>query len=57
MLVRVAGKLLWFGTKMTVKYVVVPIAITAFWAAMLEKYQEHRAEAAPNGLTAELVKR
>jgi hypothetical protein len=46
MLFRMLGKLTWFTTKLTVKYVVIPIALTALWAAVLEKASE---KIRPNG--------
>ncbi len=39
----------WKASKLTVKYVVVPIALTAFWAAMAEKAQEAMQERHANG--------
>ena len=40
MLFRLLGKTVWFAGKMAVKYVVVPIAITAATAIVLEKLAE-----------------
>ena len=40
MFFRLLGKLVWFSGKMVVKYVVVPIAITAATAVVLEKLSE-----------------
>ncbi len=48
MLARALAKLTWWTTKTTVKYVVVPIALTAFWATVAEKISEEM-HATPNG--------
>ncbi|MEK6976506.1 MAG: hypothetical protein AABY18_09215 [Candidatus Thermoplasmatota archaeon] len=50
MFFRLLGKTVWFAGKMTVKYVVIPIAITAVTAAVLEKLTE-RLDKSPNGTT------
>lgn len=53
MLVRVLGRVAWFTTKVAVKYVVVPIALTALWAAVAETMAERtRDAAAQNGESA-----
>lgn len=54
MFFRLLGRLVWFSGKMVVKYVVVPIAITAATAVVLEKLADRLddgdgAAAAPNG--------
>lgn len=51
MLFRLLGKTVWFAGKMAVKYVVVPIAITAATAVVLEKLSE-RLDKEPNGSAA-----
>lgn len=48
MFFRLLGKMVWFTGKMAVKYVVVPIAITAATAVVLEKLAD-RLEEKPNG--------
>lgn len=50
MLFRLLGKTVWFAGKMAVKYVLVPIAITAATAVVLEKLSE-RLDNTPNGST------
>ena len=50
MFFRLLGKTVWFTGKMAVKYVLVPIAITAVTAVVLEKLSE-RLDNAPNGST------
>jgi hypothetical protein len=50
MLFRLLGKTVWFAGKMAVKYVLVPIAITAATAVVLEKLSD-RLDNAPNGST------
>lgn len=50
MLFRLLGKTVWFTGKMAVKYVLVPIAITAATAVVLEKLSE-RLDKTPNGTT------
>ena len=50
MFFRLLGKTVWFTGKMAVKYVLVPIAITAATAVILEKLSE-RLDNAPNGST------
>jgi hypothetical protein len=47
MLFRLAGRLVWFTGKFTVKHILVPIAITAATAVVLEKLAD-RIE--PNGV-------
>lgn len=49
MLFRLLGKTVWFVGKMTVKHVVVPIAITAATAVVLGKLAE-RLDASSDGL-------
>ena len=50
---RLLGKLVWFSGKMVVKYVVVPIAITAATAVVLEKLAERMDDGSePNGASA-----
>ena len=51
MLFRLLGKTVWFSGKMVVKYVLVPIAITAATAVVLEKLSE-RLDNSPNGTVA-----
>lgn len=51
MLFRLLGKTVWFAGKMAVKYVVVPIAITAATAVVLEKLSD-RLDKEPNGSAA-----
>lgn len=48
MLFRLLGKTVWFSGKMVVKHVLVPIAITAATAVVLEKLVE-RLDKEPNG--------
>lgn len=50
MLFRLLGKTVWFAGKMAVKYVLVPIAITAATAVVLEKLSD-RLDNTPNGST------
>jgi len=50
MFFRLLGKTVWFTGKMAVKYVLVPIAITAVTAIVLEKLNERLDNA--NGSTA-----
>lgn len=51
MLFRLLGKTVWFAGKMAVKYVVIPIAITAATAVVLEKLADRLDDGskAPNG--------
>jgi predicted PurR-regulated permease PerM len=51
MLFRLLGKTVWFSGKMVVKHVLVPIAITAATAVVLEKLVE-RLDKAPNATAA-----
>ena len=51
MLFRLLGKTVWFSGKMVVKHVLVPIAITAATAVVLEKLVE-RLDKTPNGTAA-----
>jgi hypothetical protein len=46
---RLLGKLVWFSGKMAVKYVLVPIAITAATAVVLEKLAERMDDGSANG--------
>ncbi len=51
MFFRLLGKAVWFSGKMAVKYVIVPIAITAATAIVLEKLAD-RLEDKPDGAMA-----
>ena len=52
MLFRLLGKTVWFAGKMAVKYVVVPIAITAATAVVLEKMAERLDKSEADGAAA-----
>ena len=49
MVFRLLGKLVWFSGKMAVKYVIIPIAITAATAVILEKLADRLEDKTPNG--------
>lgn len=51
MLFALLGKTVWFTGKMVVKHVLVPIAITAATAIVLEKLAERLGPETPNGST------
>lgn len=47
MIARLAGKALWSASKVTVKYVIVPIAYTAALAYLMDKAAEQIREKTP----------